>query len=557
MGAPTTNAAGVLGDGLADLVIRGGRVHLGAATPGPADWVAVSGGRIAAIGPGAPPADLLGSGTRVFDAGGGLVLPGFQDAHVHPLHGGMSALTCDLHDLPGVGAYLEAVVAYADSHPDLPWITGSGWAMAEFPGGTPRRETLDSIVGNRPVFLVNRDGHGAWVNSKALEVAGVSAGTPDPVDGRIERDPDGSPTGTLHEGAMNLVGSVVPPPGRRLREEALLLAQRRMHSLGITAWQDAWVTPEDQEAYVSVASRGELTARVVAALWWERDRGLEQVSELLERRAAGSVGRLRATSVKIMQDGVCENYTAAMLAPYLDGSGARTSNAGLSMVEPSLLGRAVTRLDAEGFQVHFHAIGDRAVREALDACEAALDANGPGGGRHHIAHIQFVHHNDVPRFRSLRVTANAQPLWACHEPQMDELTIPFVGEAAGWQYPFQDLRRAGATLAFGSDWPVSTPNPLLEMEVAVRRISPETRDADPFLPDQRIDLPAALDAFTRGSAFVNHLDDSTGSIEVGKSADLAVLDRDPFAPDAGPVGDARVVLTLVEGEPVFADAAFA
>jgi predicted amidohydrolase YtcJ len=402
------------------------------------------------------------------------------------------------------------------------------------------------------VFLVNRDGHGAWVSSRALELAGVDASTPDPPDGRIERDPDGSPTGALHEGAMDLVGRLVPPNTQTDIEAAILLAQRRLHSLGITAWQDAWVTAADLEAYAALAGRGELTARVVAALWWERDRGLEQVDELLERRERGRVGRLRATSVKIMQDGVCENFTAAMLSPYAGRDGAPTANRGLSMVEPELLKAAVTRLDAEGFQVHVHAIGDRAVREALDAFEASIAANGRRDARHHIAHIQFVHPDDVARFRRLGVVANAQPYWACHEAQMDDLTIPFVGEAGSWQYPFQDLRRAGAVLAMGSDWPVSTPDPLQEMEVAVNRISPETRELEPFLPDQRVDLPTALDAFTRGSAFVNHLDDLTGSIQVGKAADLAVIDRDLFAPDAGPVGDAEVVLTLVEGEAVFA-----
>jgi predicted amidohydrolase YtcJ len=351
---------------------------------------------------------------------------------------------------------------------------------------------------------------------------------------------------------MDLVGRLVPPNSQADIEAALLLAQRRLHALGITAWQDAWVTAADLDAYVALAERDELTARVVAALWWERDRGLEQVEGLLAMRERGQVGRLRATSVKIMQDGVCENFTAAMLGPYVGRDGTRTTNRGLSMVEPELLNAAVTRLDAEGFQVHVHAIGDRAVREALDAFEASVAVNGRGDGRHHIAHIQFVHPDDVARFRRLGVVANAQPYWACHESQMDDLTIPFVGEAASWQYPFQDLRRAGAALAMGSDWPVSTPNPLLEMEVAVNRISPDTRDLEPFLPDQRMDLPAALDAFTRGSAFVNHLDEMTGSIQVGNKADLVVIDRDLFAPDAGRIGDAEVVLTLVEGEAVFA-----
>ena len=545
-------AGGTRVDGRVDTVLIGGPVHLGSATPGPADWLAVAGGRIVAFGAGGPDRDLIGAATRVIDVRGGMILPGFQDAHVHPLHGGVATLTCELHDLPGVDAYTATIATYAREHPDIQWITGSGWAMPDFPGGTPRRETLDAIVPDRPVFLINRDGHGAWANSKALDMAGVNATTPDPVDGRIERDPDGSPTGALHEGAMDLVGAIVPPPDARLFEDALTYAQTKLHALGITAWQDAWVEAGDQAAYAALDAARDLTARVVAALWWDRGRGLEQIPELVERRAALSGGhRVSGTSVKIMQDGVCENHTAAMLRPYTDAAGSTTGNAGLSMVEPGLLREAVTRLDAEGFQVHFHAIGDRAVREALDACEAALTANGPSDGRHHIAHIQFVHPSDVPRFRALRVTANAQPFWACHEPQMDDLTIPFVGEAAAWQYPFLDLRRAGAALAFGSDWPVSTPDPLLEIEVAVRRIAPGD-DAESFLPDQRLDLPTALDAFTRGSAFVNHLDDRTGSVEVGKLADLAVLDRDLFGPDAGAVGDASVVLTMVGGDVVFA-----
>jgi predicted amidohydrolase YtcJ len=541
----------------ADLVLRGGGVHLGGATPGPAEWLAVSDGWIAALGMGAVPPELIGPRTRLIDIRGGLVVPGFQDAHVHPLHGGMAELTCELHDLPGAAAYEATIAMYATSHPDAPWITGSGWAMASFPGGTPRKEAIDTIVADRPVFLSNRDGHGAWVNSRALEIAGVTAATPDPADGRIERDPDGSPTGTLHEGAMDLVATLIPPPTGSDLEEAILLGQRKLHGFGITAWQDAWVEPHDLDAYVALAERGRLTARVVAALWWRRASGLEQIEELLGSRERASVGRLRATSVKIMQDGVCENFTAAMLSPYRDREGRPGTGSGISMVDPTLLNAAVTRLDAEGFQVHFHAIGDRAVREALDACEAARRTNGARDSRHHIAHVQFVHPDDVPRFRELRVAANVQPLWACHEPQMDDLTLPFVGEAAAWQYPFRSLRRAGVTLACGSDWPVSTPDPLREMEVAVNRIAPETRDAPPLPPDEGIDLASALDAFTAGSAYVNRLDELTGSIAVGKLADLAVIDRDPFAPDAGPVGDARVVLTLVGGETVFADPAFA
>jgi hypothetical protein len=253
--------------------------------------------------------------------------------------------------------------------------------------------------------------------------------------------------------------------------------------------------------------------------------------------------------------GVLETFTGAMLDPYLDGHGRATEKRGISFIDPEILAAAVTRLDAAGLQPHFHAIGDRAVREGLDAVEAARSANGPTDTRPHMAHIQVIHPDDVARFATLDVVANAQPLWACHEGQMDELTIPFLGpERAAWQYPFRSLLRSGARLAMGSDWSVSTPNPLLEMEVAVNRVWPESRGrAEPFLAEERISLEDAIRAFTIGSAFVNHLDAETGSIEVGKLADLAVIDRDALAPDADPIGDARVVLTTVGGQVVFED----
>jgi predicted amidohydrolase YtcJ len=295
-----------------------------------------------------------------------------------------------------------------------------------------------------------------------------------------------------------------------------------------------------------------LTARVVGSLWWDRGRGLEQLPELVDRRAAARGGRFTATSVKVMQDGVAENFTAAMTEPYLDGAGHPTGNSGLSFVDPTALRGYVTRLDAEGFQVHFHALGDRAVREALDAVQAAREANGRADHRHHLAHLQVVHPADIPRFAALDAVANIQPLWACHEKQMDELTIPFLGQRrAGWQYPFGDLHRAGARLAVGSDWSVSSPDPLWGAHVAVNRIGPG-EDAEPFRPDQALDLATVLTAYTAGSAYVNHLDDSTGTIEVGRRADLAVLSRDPFDHPTGEIDLARVVRTYIDGDLVYA-----
>jgi predicted amidohydrolase YtcJ len=539
----------------ADLAITGATVRTMDPAGPISDAVAVEGGRIVALGSEDVRA-AVGPATEVLDLPGRLVVPGFQDAHVHPVWGGLERLRCDLHDLGTRKEYRDAVVRYAGTHPDEEWIAGGGWAMAVFPGGTPHRRDLDDLVPDRPVFLTNKDGHGAWVNSRALERAGIAANTPDPPDGRIERDPDGSPSGTLHEGAMALVSDLIPEPSSEVLRRAALEAQAYLHSLGITGWQDAIVEPGFLEIYRVLDDGGELTARVRAALWWERDRGLDQVDELIERRESVSGSRLSAGTVKIMLDGVVENFTASMLEPYLDAEGRPTDNAGIPFVDPESLPGIVTRLDAEGFQVHFHAIGDRAVRNALDAAEAAITANGANDHRHHIAHIQVVHPDDVPRFARLGVVANAQALWACHEPQMDDLTIPFLGpDRSTHQYPFGSLLGAGARLAMGSDWSVSTPDPFPQMEVAITRVDPDDRDREPLLPEESIGVEDALTAFTRGSANVNHLDDRTGMLTPGMAADLVVVDRDIGSPDAGPIGEARALLTMVEGQVVHEDQA--
>jgi hypothetical protein len=493
-----------------------------------------------------------------------MVLPGFQDAHIHAPSAGLDRLRCDLSALHSADAYLEAIRAYADAHPKAPWILGGGWAMDVFPGGTPSAAELDRAVSDRPVFLSNRDNHAAWVNGNALDLAGVDRGTPDPVDGRIERIDEGDPQGTLHEGAMTLVRRIVPPTSPEELERGILIAQSYLHALGVTAWQDAIVgeyptMPDARDAYPALAGRGSLTARVVGSLWWERGRGLEQVADRAAERDRTSVGRYRATTVKIMLDGVCESRTARMLAPYLGPGGEPTQEQGLSYVDPAELPSVVTGLDAEGFQVHIHVIGDGAVRDALDAIEAARHANGPSDRRHHLAHLQVVHPDDVPRFRELGVVANGQPLWAANDPQMTELTMPFLGpERSARQYPFGSLLRSGAVLAFGSDWPVSSPDPLEEIHTAVNRTTApgyayggdDPRELEPFLPAERLTLAQAIRAFTMGSAFVNHLDAETGSIEVGKLADLVVVSENLFALDPGDLTSAEVMLTLIDGRPV-------
>ncbi|MFE2287088.1 amidohydrolase [Streptomyces sp. NPDC059443] len=549
----------------ADTVFVGGKVFTGTG-PAPVDAaVAIAGGRILAVADEAEVRSLVGPDTEVVDLAGGLLVPGFQDAHVHPAVAGVQMLSCDLSGERTIDGYLKVVADYAGAHPGAAWIRGGGWSMDVFPGGTPTQAMLDEVVPDRPVMLTNRDGHGAWVNTRALHLAGVDRDTPDPADGRIEREPDGSPAGTLQEGAMDLVARHVPIATPDEAHAGLLAAQEHLFSLGVTSWQDAMIgafpgNPDNFGVYLRAAREGSLRARVVGALWWDRERGLEQIPELEERRRTGQVGRFRATSVKMMQDGIAENFTAGMLEPYLDGCGCATGNTGLSFIDPEVLGEAVGVLDRSGFQIHFHALGDRAVREVLDALTQALAANGPNDNRHHLAHLQIVHPDDIGRFASLGAAANIQALWAAHEPQMDELTIPFLGpERAALQYPFGDLQRAGARLVAGSDWSVSSPNPLWGIHVAVNRAVPDEapnapgtfEPCPPFFPEQALTLSQALTAYTAGSAWANHLDDVTGTVEEGKYADLVVLDRNPFEHPSEEIAETRVIRTYLDGELVF------
>ena len=531
----------------ADLAFLGGSVEPIVRGGPPVDALAVRDGRIVAVGTATEVRDWIGPQTEVVELAGETLIPGFQDAHIHPIEGGLLAERCDLHALADADAYLAAIERYAAARPDRPWVEGSGWSLSAFPRGEPGRELLDRIVPDRPAILESNDGHVAWVNTRALELAGITAATTGVPDGRIVRDDHGSPAGTLVDGAIDLVARHVPAPTHADLLAGLRTAQAELHGLGITAWQDAHVEPANLAVYREAATSGWLTARVVAALWWDRDRGLEQIDEFEDQRAASRVGRLRADSVKLMLDGILESRTALMNSPYLGSDWS-----GVPFIDPELLHRAVVELDRRAFQAHFHAIGDGAIRLALDAIASARAANGPSDARHHISHLEVIHPDDVPRFAELDAVANIQPFWAVDDDQMQDLRIPSLGaERVGWQFVFGSLVRAGARLAAGSDWTVTTANPLLEIEVAVNRIAPAARNAAPFLPDERLSLDDALAAFTRGSAWVNHLDADTGSIEVGKLADLVILDRDIRAPDAGPIGDAVVRQTYVEGQRVF------
>jgi len=536
--------------GVADLVFRGGPVFRADPARSWATSVAVKSGRIVAVGDDDTVASSVGVDTTVVDLDGRLLCPGFQDAHVHPRTGGRTLLTCNLSEVLTFDEAAPVVRSYVAAHSDHHWIWGGGWQFSWFPSGMPTRELLDELVPDRPAYLRVADGHAGWANSLALAVAGIVPGVPDPPGGRIERNPDGSIQGTLQEeAAMQLVEQFqVETPADV--DTALLRGQEHLVSLGITAWQDAWVEPPLHDAYVRLAASGALRGSVRGSLWWDPAMELaEQLDRIVTQRRE-SVGRYRAGSIKLMLDGVAENFTARMLRPYLDGNGNPTGNSGMDFFDPESVPRIVTEIVRLGFQPHFHALGDAAVRAALDAVEAARRQLGWTDVRPHIAHLQVVDPADIPRFRSLGVTANLQPLWACFEEAMSDLTLPFISaETAENQYPFGALRESGATLAMGSDWSVSTPDVMWQVDVAVRREVIWDRSRPAFLPDQRLAVGDALAAFTAGSAYVNHLDPDRGIITKGAIADLVVLGGNPFL--AGDISAVPVDMTVIDGEIVF------
>ncbi|HSD68633.1 MAG TPA: amidohydrolase family protein, partial [Woeseiaceae bacterium] len=333
----------------ADAVYRNGRIYTVDAKRSWAEAVAISGGRIVYVGSNDGAQAHIGSNTAVVDLKGRMMMPGMQDAHVHPISGGVEASACDLNALTGVAAYRTAISEYAAANPDMPWILGGGWSMADFgPGGAPSKSILDELVPDRPVFLSSRDGHTGWANSVALDMAGITKDTPDPPDGRIDRDPaTGEPIGSLQEGAQKLLREYIPETSDEDRVAGLLYSVRMLNEYGITSIQDASVGEDSLRAYKTLEDRGQLSLRVVGSIWWDRDRDMGQVPELVALRDKYSAGLIDARTVKIMQDGVMENYTAVLLEPYLVPSRTR----GIPMVEPELLKQVVARLDAEGFQV--------------------------------------------------------------------------------------------------------------------------------------------------------------------------------------------------------------
>jgi predicted amidohydrolase YtcJ len=529
-------------------VLVGGAVYTVDAARRTFTAVAVRDGCIAYVGDDAAARALAGPATEIVELAGKLVLPGFVDAHVHPISGGLQAQQCDLSDLESVAALLDQVRKCAAARPDAAWVLGGGWSLPLFADANPQREALDEIVRDRPVALSAADGHSLWVNSKALALARITRATPDPPGGRIERDAIGEPTGTLRESAGDAVWARVPRPTRDELAAALRIAVERAHRFGITTWLEASASEEELAAYRDFDRDAGLGLFVRAALRVDPQRGAEQVPGLVALRDRDWGAHVAAGAAKLFADGVIESGTAALLEPYRQRGGSR----GELLWRADRLRAITLALDAAGFQLHVHAIGDRAVRAALDAIETLDRAHGPRDRRATLAHLELIDPRDLPRFRRLRVVADVQPLWAYEDSYIRDLTVPFLGpERARRLYPIASLAKSGAALAAGSDWPVSSLNPLEAIEVALTRRDPSAGPGAAWIPEQRADLATLLAAYTIGGAYAAFREHETGSIEVGKRADLIVLERNLFELAPHEISEVRVLRTWSEGREVY------
>jgi predicted amidohydrolase YtcJ len=490
----------------------------------------VQDGRIVAIGNDALQATLPEGIDRV-DLDGGFLMPSFGDGHAHPLYGGLEEFGPRVRAGHSVAEIVAEVRRFAEAHPDQEWIIGASYDGSLAPNGLFDAHWLDEAVSDRPVMLRAWDYHTVWCNSRALELAGIDSNTPEPVLGEIPRRDDGSPLGTLREwGAIDLLAAVAPAFTLDDKVEALRRATLHYASLGVTWVQDAWVEDADIDAYLAAAERGVLSTRINLAFLADPRTFPASLPALVAARArieALAHPLLTAHSIKFFADGVVENETGALLEPYCSG----LHDHGMLVWSPENLAKAVAAIDAEGFQTHIHAIGDAAVRVALDAIEHANAVNGPRDRRAVIAHVQLADAADLARFASLGVIATMQPLWAQLDALMMVLTVPRLGpERSDRQYQMATLVASGASLAFGSDWPVSSAAPLDGIAIATSRTTAEGLPAGGWVPQEILSTETALTAYSSGvarQAFADATTPSWGRLEIGASADLVWLAQDP------------------------------
>lgn len=524
------------------VVLRGARVLTMDDAKPEAQAIALVDGRIAAVGSDVEVEPFF-KDAKIYDLpADALVLPGFQDSHNHLIWSATQAedisLT-DVSDEAGLRAAIEPVMA---ALPEDAWLRGGGWSVAVYT--EPSAAALDKITGDRPAWFEDVDGHSGWANSAALKAAGIDANTKDPEGGRIDRDAQGNPTGLLRENAMALVADLLPDYPDSQVDAGLEKAQAEAIGYGITAIIDPSAEEWMLKGYQRAAAADKLKLRVEAAVKVEA--GNESPAGSVIRLKNTYTGpHLEVTSVKLFVDGVIETGTAALLEAYVG-----SNSSGELLFTQEQLNEVATAADAAGLQLHAHAIGDRAVRAALDAYEAAQKANGKRDSRHQITHLELIDPADVPRFKELGVIATIQALWAYPDTYIVDLTQPKIGpERSEWLYPFGALKEAGAVLAGSSDWSVSSMNPLEAIQTGVTRQDIADPGGAVLTPQHKLDVMDMLRAYTVNGAYAAFDEEESGTLTKGKRADVVVLDRDVTKAPATEIASAKVLLTLIDGEP--------
>jgi predicted amidohydrolase YtcJ len=542
----------------ADLIVTNARIYTVNPQQNWAEAIAVRGDKIVAVGDRKQIERLRGSATKLIDAGHRLLVPGFTDCHIHFIDGALSSQQIQLDDAKKLEEIQRRVVEYARSHPDKPWILGRGWVYEVFaPSGLPDKKYLDQIVPDRAVYLESYDGHTWWANSKALQLAGITRQTPDPPGGTIVRDPKtGEATGVFKEDpADDLIRRAIPVPTREAKLQALRAALKAANGVGLVRVHSAGgfgIASSDlsnADLYDELRRRGELTLRMYMAYRVQPPALLpEQVQEIENARQRYHDEWISAGAVKFFLDGVVESHTAAMLAPYTDDP----SQIGSLQWDPVKYRQAVTELDRRGIQIFTHAIGDRAVRLALDAYQNAAEVNRTKEVRPRIEHIETISAQDIDRFGKLGVIASMQPLHAYPDANTLNIWARNIGpERASRAWVWRSIQEKGGTVAFGSDWPVVTLNPWPGVQTAVTRQTAEGNPPGGFVPQQRLSLEDTIRAYTLGAAFAGRREKSEGSLEPGKLADFILLDRDLFRIEPSEIGKTEALLTVVGGKIVY------
>ena len=519
-----------------------------------AEAVAIADGRIVFVGSSADAAAYTGKDTLVTDLQGQMLLPGLHDSHTHILVGDATEEECDLlriESVAAVEAKLRECTALAGFGEDR-WILGSGWSDWLWPKSEPHKAILDELFPDRPVYLSSSFGHNGWVNSRALELAGIHAESRAGPDGIIVRDPEsGEATGALHDAANQLVQRVLPEFSAEYEQKRVQTAIDMAHRFGVTATIEPGLDAELFATVLALYDAGKFDLRVLASISpinWQPGAFDDGVFDYLAQREQWRRPNLDVDSVKIYMDGVIETGTGALLEPYEDAS----LGVGPRFYTREKVNEYFTRFDKSGLQIHVHAIGDAGIRMALDGFEAMRAANGVSGNRHHMTHLQLIHEDDVPRFAAMDIGATFQALWAYPDPAAIELDIPMIGaERTDAMYPIGSVHRAGGRINGASDYYVTSMNPLLAIEVALTRQDPYTNAGPVMNAAERVDLATMIAAYTINGAYTMKLDHEQGSIEVGKRADFAVLNKNLFELDPYEISDAYVTLTVFDGRNVY------